>query len=234
MHFLHTCAKMVFFFQSINEFAVGQVASGLPPISIPPFHTKINGKTLYFTDMITHIGTTIIALPLISLLESIAVAKAFCEYFSVAFCFIFLGATNSIEEQFFCFCVFSDSKRKDNRCNAGDVSVGHVQHIWIIFAIDASDWIYHSYGCEQCQWSSYNTQWNCKRCTHHVGIGLLDQCISFHTKNNVGSRYYMRDVRDGRLWWNQGYLAIKTYVSTSTIWIYLIDLSRNSFKQVST
>lgn len=71
--------------KAINEFVVGQVASGLPPIKIPPFQTKIDGKTFYFTDMISHIGTTIVALPLISLLESIAVAKAFCKYFCIAF-----------------------------------------------------------------------------------------------------------------------------------------------------
>lgn len=58
----------------------GQVASGLPEIKLPPFRTTIGNETLYFTDMITHIGSSIIALPLISILESIAVAKAFGEF----------------------------------------------------------------------------------------------------------------------------------------------------------
>lgn len=69
----------------MNEFVVGQVAQGLPAIAVPPLRTQIDGKTLYFTDMIAHIGTTIIALPLISILESIAVAKAICKYFSTLF-----------------------------------------------------------------------------------------------------------------------------------------------------
>lgn len=67
----------------INAIVIGQVAAGLPAIKIPPFHTKIDGKTFYFTDMIQHLGTTIIALPLISILESIAVAKAFCKHISI-------------------------------------------------------------------------------------------------------------------------------------------------------
>lgn len=42
--------------------------------------TSIGNQTLYFTDMITHVGSSIIAIPLISILESVAVAKAFCKY----------------------------------------------------------------------------------------------------------------------------------------------------------
>lgn len=74
----------------INGIVVGQVTSGIPAIKIPPFHTKIDDKTLYFTDMITHIGTTIIALPLISILESIAVAKAFCKHCFFLFSLLFM------------------------------------------------------------------------------------------------------------------------------------------------
>lgn len=62
---------------------VGQVASGLPEIKIPPLHMQINGKSHNFIELISHIGTTVIALPLISILESIAVAKAFCKNFYI-------------------------------------------------------------------------------------------------------------------------------------------------------
>ncbi|XP_031629887.1 sodium-independent sulfate anion transporter-like isoform X2 [Contarinia nasturtii] len=57
----------------------GRVASGLPDIKVPPMQTTIGNETLYTIDMITHVGSSIIALPLISILESIAVAKAFSK-----------------------------------------------------------------------------------------------------------------------------------------------------------
>lgn len=56
------------------------MASGLPEIKVPPLQTTIGNDTLYFTDMITHVGSSIIAIPLISILESIAVAKAFGKH----------------------------------------------------------------------------------------------------------------------------------------------------------
>ena len=66
---------------NLNRFLfIGQVASGLPDIKIPPMHTTIGNQTLDTLDMITHVGSSIIALPMISILESIAVAKAFCKY----------------------------------------------------------------------------------------------------------------------------------------------------------
>lgn len=62
-------------------FHIGQVASGLPGLKIPPMQTTIGNQTLNFTDMIAHVGSSMLALPLISILESIAVAKAFCKHF---------------------------------------------------------------------------------------------------------------------------------------------------------
>lgn len=70
----------------------GQVASGLPDIKIPPMHTTIGNQTLNTIDMVTYVGSSIIALPLISILESIAVAKAFCEYKAIE---------NSVKIRFF-------------------------------------------------------------------------------------------------------------------------------------
>lgn len=46
---------------------------------MPPFEIKVNNGTLYFFDIIKHVGSSVLALPLISILESIAVAKAFCK-----------------------------------------------------------------------------------------------------------------------------------------------------------
>lgn len=58
----------------------GVVSSGLPEIKVPPFELEINNETLSFIDIIQYIGSSVIAIPLISILESVAVAKAFCKY----------------------------------------------------------------------------------------------------------------------------------------------------------
>lgn len=62
----------------IHPFSLtGRVATGLPDIKVPPFEIMVNNATLNFSEIITHLGSSVIALPLISILESIAVAKAF-------------------------------------------------------------------------------------------------------------------------------------------------------------
>lgn len=57
----------------------GKVNGGLPPIKFPPFSTNIGNQTIYFQDMVKELGYSIIAIPLIAILESIAIAKAFCK-----------------------------------------------------------------------------------------------------------------------------------------------------------
>lgn len=58
----------------------GDVASGLPPFRPPPFETIINNATVTFDGMISQLGASLIAIPVISVLESVAVAKAFCKW----------------------------------------------------------------------------------------------------------------------------------------------------------
>lgn len=61
-------------------FAVtGQVASGLPPFRLPPFETQVNGTAIGFREMLSDLGSSLIAIPVIAILESIAIAKAFGE-----------------------------------------------------------------------------------------------------------------------------------------------------------
>lgn len=57
----------------------GSVAAGFPPFAPPPFSTTIGNSTLNFQEMIAELGTSIISIPVISVLEIVAVAKAFCE-----------------------------------------------------------------------------------------------------------------------------------------------------------
>lgn len=68
--------------RKINNFLInslGIVSSGLPEMKVPPFELTINNETLAFVDIIKYIGSSVIAIPLISILESVAVAKAFCK-----------------------------------------------------------------------------------------------------------------------------------------------------------
>uniref|UniRef100_A0A7G3AYY2 Putative sulfate transporter n=1 Tax=Lutzomyia longipalpis TaxID=7200 RepID=A0A7G3AYY2_LUTLO len=55
----------------------GSVASGFPPFTPPPFTTTIGNDTLNFQEMVAELGTSIISVPVISVLEIVAVAKAF-------------------------------------------------------------------------------------------------------------------------------------------------------------
>ncbi|XP_053667788.1 sodium-independent sulfate anion transporter-like [Anopheles marshallii] len=57
----------------------GNVTPGLPPFQLPPFTTSLDGQVFSFTEMIAELGTSLITLPLIAILESIAIAKAFSK-----------------------------------------------------------------------------------------------------------------------------------------------------------
>ncbi|GAB0100397.1 sodium-independent sulfate anion transporter [Sergentomyia squamirostris] len=57
----------------------GNVASGLPPFRLPPFTTTVGNQTVSFGEMIQTLGSGIVAIPMVSILESVAVAKAFSK-----------------------------------------------------------------------------------------------------------------------------------------------------------
>ncbi|KAH8382602.1 hypothetical protein KR009_004301, partial [Drosophila setifemur] len=59
----------------------GSITPGLPPFKLPPFHTEdpTTGENISFGGMISNVGSALASIPLLSILESIAVAKAFCE-----------------------------------------------------------------------------------------------------------------------------------------------------------
>ncbi|XP_058121578.1 sodium-independent sulfate anion transporter-like [Anopheles ziemanni] len=57
----------------------GNVTAGLPPLQPPPFTTILDGRTYSFSEMIGEMGSSLITLPLIGILESIAIAKAFSK-----------------------------------------------------------------------------------------------------------------------------------------------------------
>lgn len=55
----------------------GKVTSGLPPFRLPPLETHVNGTTIGFSAMVSELGSSLIAIPLIGILEIIAISKAF-------------------------------------------------------------------------------------------------------------------------------------------------------------
>jgi hypothetical protein len=62
---------------------LGYVPAGLPELKLPPFGftrgNETDGETVTFTEMVGHLGSSIIVLPILALLENIAICKAFCK-----------------------------------------------------------------------------------------------------------------------------------------------------------
>lgn len=56
---------------------IGEIGSGLPTFKLPPFSTVIGNETYTFEDMAQVLGPQSIVLPLVAILESVAIAKAF-------------------------------------------------------------------------------------------------------------------------------------------------------------
>ncbi|XP_053999085.1 sodium-independent sulfate anion transporter [Hylaeus anthracinus] len=57
---------------------VGFIPGGLPTVQLPPFsYTKNDNTTVTFVEMVSNLGSGILVLPLISLMENIAICKAF-------------------------------------------------------------------------------------------------------------------------------------------------------------
>ena len=55
----------------------GNITEGLPPFSPPPFSLAKGNHTYNFEELIGELGGTVILVPFIAILESIAIAKAF-------------------------------------------------------------------------------------------------------------------------------------------------------------
>ncbi|BET02084.1 high affinity sulfate transmembrane transporter activity [Nesidiocoris tenuis] len=63
----------------------GPVDSGLPPLAVPPFSTQegAGNRTMTFMEMTEEMGSALIVVPLIAILENIAIAKSFAKGKSV-------------------------------------------------------------------------------------------------------------------------------------------------------
>ena len=63
----------------------GNIKSGIPHFQPPPFSfndTSTEPNKIYaFGDMISELGATTIIIPLLAILNTVAIAKVFCKYF---------------------------------------------------------------------------------------------------------------------------------------------------------
>lgn len=77
------CAVMCFLLEKhLGESPViltGHVKQGLPEFRLPPFEARVGNETYTFIDMISALGTGCLVLPMLSLLETISIAKVFSE-----------------------------------------------------------------------------------------------------------------------------------------------------------
>ncbi|OAD61937.1 Sodium-independent sulfate anion transporter [Eufriesea mexicana] len=68
------------FSYGIKPFKItGDITKGLPPFSPPPFSLVKGNHTYNFEELIGELGSTVISVPMIAILESIAIAKAFAK-----------------------------------------------------------------------------------------------------------------------------------------------------------
>lgn len=58
----------------------GKIEPGLPSFKPPPFSTTVDGEELGFMGMINQLGYSVVSIALISILDTVTMAKAFCKY----------------------------------------------------------------------------------------------------------------------------------------------------------
>nr|XP_021193420.2 sodium-independent sulfate anion transporter [Helicoverpa armigera] len=76
------CAALAYYFDTQRQapfVLTGEVKPGLPEFSAPPFSATVGNHTYTFSEMASTLGSAIFVVPLLSILENIALAKVFSE-----------------------------------------------------------------------------------------------------------------------------------------------------------
>lgn len=60
---------------------LGDITPGLPSPQLPPFSTVVGNTTYTGGEMLSHLGSGLLVLPLVGIISNVAIAKAFCEYY---------------------------------------------------------------------------------------------------------------------------------------------------------
>ena len=55
----------------------GKISGGFPSLSLPPFSTVHNNETYGLFDMVSTLGLSLVSIPLVSIIEAVAIAKSF-------------------------------------------------------------------------------------------------------------------------------------------------------------
>ena len=110
----------------------GQIESGLPSFQAPPFGIFGSNETSTEDDtdlsgMISQLGSAIIIIPLIAILESVAIAKAF-------------GETKQIFSETVPY-YYSFSWWKACGCQPRNDSPRSLQFIWLFCPVHANNWV---------------------------------------------------------------------------------------------
>ncbi|KAJ8667345.1 hypothetical protein QAD02_009007 [Eretmocerus hayati] len=71
------CSCIAYNMQNPPFALTGPVRPGLPRISLPPFSTTVENRTLSFMEMCAELGPSIVLVPIIGVLGNVAIAKAF-------------------------------------------------------------------------------------------------------------------------------------------------------------
>ena len=83
----------------------GEIKKGLPNFFLPPFSSEHEGQTFNFLEMCNELGILLITIPIVSMLESVAITKAFSkgkivdstqEMITLGLCNIFASFASSI------------------------------------------------------------------------------------------------------------------------------------------
>ncbi|XP_052740071.1 uncharacterized protein LOC112053410 isoform X1 [Bicyclus anynana] len=109
------------FKHNITPFALtGKIDGGLPRFGPPPFSTVVKNETLGFQQMLAVFGPEGLAMPLVAVLESIAIAKAFGE----------------------------DGGQQASGRDAGDGGAGRLQPAGVLRAEHAGHRLLHAHGAQ--------------------------------------------------------------------------------------
>jgi len=61
-------------------YVTGKIPAGLPDFDFPKFSiTRDNGTTVGFFEMVSDMGSGVIVLPIIALIENLSICKTFCQ-----------------------------------------------------------------------------------------------------------------------------------------------------------
>jgi sodium-independent sulfate anion transporter 11 len=85
------CAVMAGFMDADGDgpfTLTGKIEAGIPNAQLPPFSIPANvsnatghwNQEIPFSEMVSQLGSAIIVIPIIAILESVAIAKAFCKF----------------------------------------------------------------------------------------------------------------------------------------------------------